>query len=68
VSKIWIKYFSQKLSPSSFQRPRHQTLADTDEVATGLVDFIIEKPIPIITSWVGGTDIQKGWDFLIRLA
>jgi acetyltransferase len=37
-----------------------QALADTAEVAAALVDLIQEKPIPIITSWVGGTDMQKG--------
>jgi acetyltransferase len=39
-----------------------QALADTAEVATALVDLIREKPIPILTSWVGGTDMQKGRD------
>lgn len=39
-----------------------QALADTAEVAAALVDLIQEKPIPIITSWVGGTDMQKGRD------
>jgi acetyltransferase len=39
-----------------------QALADTAEVAAALVDLIREKPIPIITSWVGGTDMQKGRD------
>jgi acetyltransferase len=37
-----------------------QALADTAEVATALVDLIRQKPIPIITSWVGGEDMHKG--------
>ena len=39
-----------------------QALVDTAEVAAVLVDLILEKPIPIITSWVGGIDMQKGRD------
>jgi len=39
-----------------------QSLTDTAEVATALVDLIREKPIPIVTSWVGGDDMQKGRD------
>ena len=39
-----------------------QALADTAEVAAALVDLIREKPIPIIISWVGGDDMQKGRD------
>jgi len=39
-----------------------QALADTAEVAAALVDLIREKPIPIITSWVGGGDMHKGRD------
>ncbi len=39
-----------------------QALADTAEVAAALVDFIREKPMPVITSWVGGVDMQKGRD------
>jgi acetyltransferase len=39
-----------------------QALADTAKVAAALVDLIREKPIPIITSWVGGVDMQKGRD------
>lgn len=39
-----------------------QALADTAEVAAALVDLIREKPIPIITSWVGGVDMHKGRD------
>ena len=39
-----------------------RALTDTAEVAAALVDLIREKPIPIITSWVGGTDMQKGRD------
>jgi len=37
-----------------------QALADTAEVADALVDLIRQKPIPIITSWVGGGDMHKG--------
>jgi acetyltransferase len=37
-------------------------LADTAEVAAALMDLIREKPNPIITSWVGGVDMQKGRD------
>jgi acetyltransferase len=37
-----------------------QALADTAEVADALVDLIRQKPIPIITSWVGGVDMHKG--------
>jgi acetyltransferase len=37
-----------------------QALTDTAEVAADLVDLIREKQIPIITSWVGGTNMQKG--------
>jgi acetyltransferase len=40
----------------------HQALADTAEVAAALVDLIREKPIPIITSWVGGGNMQTGRD------
>ena len=39
-----------------------QALSDTAEVAAALVELIRKKPIPIITSWVGGADIQKGRD------
>jgi len=39
-----------------------QALVDTAEVAAALVDLIREKPIPIITSWVGGVDMHKGRD------
>jgi acetyltransferase len=39
-----------------------QALADTAEVAAALVDLIREKPIPIITSWVGGGNMQTGRD------
>jgi len=40
-----------------------QALTDTAEIAAALVDLIRERPIPIITSWVGGTDMQKDRDF-----
>jgi acetyltransferase len=45
-----------------------QALADTAEVAAALVDIIREKPIPIITSWVGGTDMHKGRDIFNQAA
>ncbi|MGD9373302.1 MAG: CoA-binding protein, partial [Desulfobacterales bacterium] len=35
-----------------------QALTDTAEVAAGLLDLIRQRPIPIITSWVGGVDMQ----------
>jgi acetyltransferase len=39
-----------------------QALTNTAEVAAALVDLIREKPIPIITSWVGGGNMQTGRD------
>ncbi|MEJ2285914.1 MAG: acetate--CoA ligase family protein, partial [Desulfobacterales bacterium] len=39
-----------------------QAITDSSEAAVGLVDLIREQSIPIITSWVGGTDMQKGRD------
>ena len=39
-----------------------QALTDSSEAAVGLVDLIREQSIPIITSWVGGADMQKGRD------
>ena len=37
-----------------------QALTDTAEVAASLIDVVKNKPLPIFTSWVGGTDMQKG--------
>ncbi|MGD8761881.1 MAG: bifunctional acetate--CoA ligase family protein/GNAT family N-acetyltransferase [Desulfobacteraceae bacterium] len=37
-----------------------QALTDTTEVAASLIDLLKNKPFPIFTSWVGGTDMQKG--------
>jgi acetyltransferase len=37
-----------------------QALSDSSETALGLVDLIKNQPIPIITAWVGGADMQKG--------
>jgi acetyltransferase len=37
-------------------------LTDSSEAAVGLVDLIGAQSIPIITSWVGGADMQKGRD------
>ena len=37
-------------------------LTDSSAAAVGLVDLIREQSIPIITSWVGGADMQKGRD------
>jgi acetyltransferase len=39
-----------------------QALTNTAEAAAALVDLIQDQSIPIITSWVGGTDMQKGRD------
>ncbi|MGD9133122.1 MAG: bifunctional acetate--CoA ligase family protein/GNAT family N-acetyltransferase [Desulfobacterales bacterium] len=37
-----------------------QALTDPSQAAAGLVDLIRDQSIPIITSWVGGADMQKG--------
>jgi acetyltransferase len=37
-----------------------QALTDTAEVAASLIDIVKNKPLPIFTSWVGGTAMQKG--------
>jgi acetyltransferase len=37
-----------------------QALTDPSEAAVGLIDLIRDQSIPIITSWVGGTNMQKG--------
>ena len=39
-----------------------QALTDSSETALGLVDLIRTQPIPIVTAWVGGADMQKGRD------
>jgi len=43
-----------------------QALTDTARTAAALVDLIKDQPIPIITSWVGGADMQKGRDLFNR--
>jgi len=37
-----------------------QALTDTAIVAENLVDIVADKPLPIFTSWVGGTNMHKG--------
>jgi acetyltransferase len=37
-----------------------QALTDPSEAAVGLIDLIRNQSIPIITSWVGGANMQKG--------
>jgi acetyltransferase len=39
-----------------------QALTDTTEVAAVLVDLIRDKTIPVITSWIGGAEMEKGRD------
>ena len=39
-----------------------QALTDTSEVAASLIDLLENKSLPIFTSWVGGSDMQKGRD------
>jgi len=36
-----------------------QALTDTTEVAVSLVDLLRNKPFPIFTSWVGGTEMHR---------
>ncbi|MBE9529830.1 MAG: CoA-binding protein, partial [Proteobacteria bacterium] len=43
-----------------------QALTDTAEAAAALVDLIQDSPIPVITSWIGGTEIQNGRDIFNR--
>jgi len=43
-----------------------QALADTAEVAAATVDLIREKSFPIFTSWVGGSEMQKGREIFNR--
>ena len=43
-----------------------QAVIDPTEVAASLVDTIRGRAIPIITSWVGGTTMQKGRDIFNR--
>ncbi|MBW2428958.1 MAG: CoA-binding protein, partial [Deltaproteobacteria bacterium] len=43
-----------------------QALTDPSETASVLVDLIRDQSIPIITSWVGGADMQKGRDLFNR--
>jgi acetyltransferase len=37
-----------------------QALTDTAVVASNIVDIVTNKPLPIFTSWIGGTNMQKG--------
>lgn len=37
-----------------------QALTDTADAAASLIDLIKNKPFPVFTSWVGGSDMQKG--------
>jgi len=39
-----------------------QALTNTADAAAALVDLIQEASIPVITSWIGGTEMQKGRD------
>lgn len=43
-----------------------QALTDTAEAAAALVDLIRDAPIPVITSWIGGAEMQKGRDIFNR--
>ena len=52
--------FRCKGSERDINHIRPQALTDTAEVAASLIDVVKNKPLPIFTSWVGGTDMQKG--------
>jgi len=41
-----------------------QALTDTSMVAASLIDLLENKTLPVFTSWVGGSDMQKGCDIL----
>jgi len=43
-----------------------QALTDTAEAAAALVNLIRDTPIPVITSWIGGAEMQKGRDIFNR--
>ncbi len=43
-----------------------QALTDTTEAAAALVDLIQDAPIPVITCWLGGSEMQKGRDIFNR--
>ena len=43
-----------------------QALTDTAETAAALVDLIQDTAIPVITSWIGGTEMQNGRDIFNR--
>lgn len=43
-----------------------QALTNTAEAAAALVDLIQDTPIPVITSWIGGAEMQKGRDIFNR--
>jgi len=43
-----------------------QALTDTAAAAAALVDLIQDTPIPVITSWIGGAEMQNGRDIFNR--
>lgn len=43
-----------------------QALTDTAAAAAALVDLIRDSHIPVITSWIGGAEMQKGRDTFNR--
>ncbi len=43
-----------------------QALTDTAEAAAALVDLVRDAHIPVITSWIGGAEMQKGRDIFNR--
>jgi len=43
-----------------------QALTDTAAAAAALVSVIRDTPIPVITSWIGGDEMQKGRDIFNR--
>ncbi len=43
-----------------------QALTDTAEAAAALVGLIRDTSIPVITSWIGGDEMQKGRDIFNR--
>jgi len=43
-----------------------QALTDTAAAAAALVDLIQDTPVPVITSWIGGAEMQKGRDIFNR--
>jgi acetyltransferase len=43
-----------------------QALTDTAAAAAALVNLIQDTPIPVITSWIGGAEMQNGRDIFNR--